>query len=141
MVPLFTTLAPAFKVPVGVRVAAHAGIPLSREIVQAMSLLSWLFGKNTPTADTPAFLPANDDRLIPVPVPALGVLLLNLEKQKGAPLSEAEVIEARDKAVCMMLPLSAKVQMDEKRGYRDIDPENVWAAWLAFKAEAQRSAR
>ena len=105
-----------------------------------MSFLSKLFGKTPPPADAPASSLTNDDPLIPVPIPALGVLLLNLEKQEGAPLSESEVIEARDKAVCMMLPLSAKVQMEEKRGYRDIDPENVWVEWLAFKAEAQGNA-
>ena len=105
-----------------------------------MSFLSKLFGKAPPPADVQATSPTNDDPLIPVPIPALGVLLLNLENQKGAPLSESEVIEARDKAVCMMLPLSAKVQMDEQRGYRDIDPENVWVEWLAFKAEAQGNA-
>ncbi|TDR79735.1 hypothetical protein [Paludibacterium purpuratum] len=105
-----------------------------------MSLLSRLFGKTSPPEDARASSPANDDPLIPVPIPALGVLLLNLEKQKGSPLSESEVIEIRDKAVCIMLPLTAKVEMDEKRGYRDIDPENVWVEWLAFKAEAQGSA-
>lgn len=102
-----------------------------------MSFFPKLFGKTPPPADAPASSSTNDDPLIPVPIPALGVLLINLEKQKGVPLSESEVIEVRDKAVCMMLPLSAKVQMDEKRGYRDIDLENVWEEWLAFKAEAQ----
>jgi hypothetical protein len=103
-----------------------------------MSFLSKIFGKTLPLADTPDSSPDNDYPLIPVPIPALGVLLLNLEK-KGAPLSESEVFEARDKATCIMLPLSAKVQMDEKRGYRDIDPENVWVEWFPFKAEAQGS--
>jgi hypothetical protein len=105
-----------------------------------MSFLSKLFGKTPPPADASTSSTTNNDPLIPVPIPALGVLLLNLEKQKGGPLSESEVIETRDKAVCIMLPLSAKVQMDEKRGYRDIDPENVWVEWLAFKAETQGNA-
>lgn len=90
-----------------------------------MSFLSKLFTKTPPPVAGPASSPNNDDNLIPVPIPALGVLLLDLENKKGALLSESEVVEARDKAVCMMLPLSAKVQMDERRGYRDIDPENV----------------
>jgi hypothetical protein len=78
-----------------------------------------------------------EDPLIPVPIPALGVMLLHLEKQKGSALTQVEVISARDKAVCMMLPLSKKNALDEKRGYRDIDPENVWAEWLAFRQEAR----
>jgi hypothetical protein len=76
-----------------------------------------------------------DDPLIPVPIPALVMLLLNLEKQKGAPLSESEVLAARDKAVCMMLPLSKKLQMDERRGYPDINPEEVWLEWRAARAQ------
>jgi hypothetical protein len=101
-----------------------------------MSLLSKLFGKSQvvpasrPQVDDPA------DPLIPVPIPALGILLLNLEKQKGSPLSEQEVLEIRDKAVCIMLPLSAKYAMDEKRGYHDVNPENVWPEWKKFRAEA-----
>ena len=38
----------------------------------------------------------------------------------------------------MMLPLSKKRLMDEKRGYEDINPENVWPEWQAFRAEAQQ---
>lgn len=105
-----------------------------------MSFFSKLFRKEPTLSDPPAPPQNDDDPLVPVPIPALGVLLLNLEKQKGTPLSEEEVKEARDKAVCMMLPLSAKQKMDEKRGYRDIDPENVWVEWLAFKAEVQGNA-
>ena len=81
--------------------------------------------------------PPPQEPLVPVPIPALGVMLLRLEKQKGAPLNEPEVIAARDKAVCMMMRLSHKVAVEEKRGYRDIDPENVWAEWLVFRQEAR----
>lgn len=72
-----------------------------------MSFLSKLFGR--PSAPPPQVdVSEASDPLVPVPIPALGVLLLDLEKQKGAPLSEQEVLLARDKAVCMMLPLSKK---------------------------------
>ena len=39
-----------------------------------------------------------------------------------------------------MLRLSASNQLDEKRGYRDLDPENVWVEWLVFRTEAQGDA-
>jgi hypothetical protein len=93
-----------------------------------MKLFSKLFGKpDTPPSES-------QEPLVPVPIPALGALLLNIEKLKGSPLSQVEVLDARDKAVCIMLPLSAKVAMEEKRGYRDIDPENVWEEWLLLRA-------
>ena len=80
-----------------------------------------------------------DDPLIPVPIPALGALLIALEKQKGARLTEREVLAARDKAVCVALPLSKKLALDEKRGYADLNPEHVWEEWLRLRAELQSS--
>lgn len=94
-----------------------------------MSTYSRVFGKK-PSAEG-----GSTEPLVPTPVPALAVLLLNLEKQKGSPLTEAEALEARDKAACIMLPLSQKRAMDQARGYRDIDPENVWEEWLAIRDE------
>jgi hypothetical protein len=94
-----------------------------------MTLFSKFFGKPASPPSKP------QEPLVPVPIPALGALLLNIEKQKGTPLLQAEVLDARDKAVCIMLPLSEKVAMEEKRGYRDIDPENVWEEWLLLRAE------
>jgi hypothetical protein len=99
-----------------------------------MSLFSKFFGKpkEAPLAEVSA--PGDQEALVPVPIPALGVLLLHLEKRKGSPLSEAEVLEARDKAACIMLPVTAKRAMDEKRGYEDINPENAWSEWQVFRA-------
>jgi len=80
--------------------------------------------------------PEPDDPLVPVPVPALGVLLLAVEGQKCAPLTQQEVLQVRDSAVCIVMPLSVRTAMEAKRGYRDIDPENVWKEWLIFRAQA-----
>ncbi len=75
----------------------------------------------------------SDPDLVPVPVPALVALLLHLETEKGAPLTEAEVLAARDGAVCMMMPLSVRDEMAASRGYDDIDPERAWAQWSAIR--------
>ena len=74
-----------------------------------------------------------DEKLVPVPIPALVAVLLNLERQKGRPLTEAEVCEVRDKAACMMMPLSVRDRIAERRGYADIDPEHAWAEWQAIR--------
>jgi hypothetical protein len=71
--------------------------------------------------------------LVITPVPALCLLLLNLEEKKGSPLTEAEVLEARDKAVCIALPQSIANAMEEERGCRDLILEDVWQEWLGFK--------
>ena len=74
-----------------------------------------------------------EESLVITPVPALCLLVLNLEKQKGSPLTETEVLEARDTAVCIALPASAAKAMEESRGYRDLNLEDVWQDWLGFK--------
>lgn len=76
-----------------------------------------------------------DEPLALVPIPALIVLLLNLERQKGGPLTEQEVIDARDKAVCMAVPASMVAKLEQERGYPDINPENVWPEWQAARKE------
>ncbi|MFC7091610.1 hypothetical protein ACFQH5_18870 [Halomonas salifodinae] len=70
-----------------------------------------------------------DGPLIPTPIPALVAVLLSKEREKGSPLTESEVLEVRDNAACMMLPLSAREKMEEARGYPDIDPEFSWEHW------------
>ena len=75
-----------------------------------------------------------DEELILMPVPALCVFLMNLEKEKGSPLSHEEVLAARDNIGCIAVPRSVKQRMDDARGYTDIDPENVWEDWLTFRA-------
>ena len=67
-----------------------------------------------------------EERLVIIAIPPLVALLLALEKQKGAPLNEEEVIAVRDKAACMTVRESVAVLMAEKRGYDDISLENAW---------------
>lgn len=68
---------------------------------------------------------ATDDDLIPVFIPALGVVLVVAEDQKGAPLSYDEVIRVRDRAACIMMTSVDAAKLVESRGF-DIDPENCW---------------
>ena len=56
-----------------------------------------------------------------------------LEQDKGAPLTEAEVLEARDNAACIAMHRFAYEAVTEERGYRDIDPEFVWQEWLSVR--------
>lgn len=74
----------------------------------------------------------SEDLLI-VPIPALCAILVNLEEKKGSALTESEVLAARDKAVCMVVPRSAAQAMEERRGYRDLVLEDVWQDWLGIR--------
>ena len=73
------------------------------------------------------------DPLIPVFIPALVVLLVHHEKEKGSPLTEAEVLAIRDNGTCVMMPTSWAIELDRTRGYNDIDPERCWEQWLEYR--------
>jgi hypothetical protein len=91
-------------------------------------MFSKLFGRQPRKPEGPP----PDERLVPVPIPPLVAILVALEEQKGFPLSEDEVLRARDRAVCITLPASEALAMAEKRGYNDLDPENIWSEWQTF---------
>ena len=74
-----------------------------------------------------------EEWLIIVPVPSLVSSLLALEKEKGSPLTEDDVLEATEKAPSIAMPAYALAAVAEGRGYDDIDPENVWVEWQAAR--------
>ncbi|RWC50761.1 MAG: hypothetical protein EOS55_02255 [Mesorhizobium sp.] len=73
--------------------------------------------------------------LVIYPVPSLVATLLNRERTKGSPLTEEEVIQIRDNCPAIAVPFDVVRQMDESRGYLDIDPENCWEEWQLARKE------
>lgn len=65
-------------------------------------------------------------------IPPLVAVLLARETEKGVALTEEEVLSLRDNSTCMELPEEVAAAMAKERGYRDIDPENVWEEWKNF---------
>lgn len=72
--------------------------------------------------------------LIPVFVPSLVTILLHQEKEKRSPLTEEEVLKIRDHATVIMLPLNVKVSFDQKRGYKDLNPNHCFEEWQEFRS-------
>ena len=68
-------------------------------------------------------------KLIIFCVPSLVATLLNRERAKGSPLTQEEVLEIRDNAPAIATPEDVVEKVVEERGYKDIDPENVWEEW------------
>jgi len=75
----------------------------------------------------------SEEPLVPVFMPALVAVLLNKDKAKGSPLTEAEVLKIRDACHVVMAPLDVARKMAESRGYEDIDPERAWEEWSAIR--------
>lgn len=98
-----------------------------------MSLLSRLFGGGRRPA-TPAPSHDGDDTLVIVPIPPLIAILTGLEAEKGSALTEAEVLTARDNAVCMTMAASRAAMLAEARGYPDLELERAWEDWEAYRA-------
>lgn len=69
------------------------------------------------------------NELVIYPMPSLVATLLNRERAKGSPLTEAEVIEIRDACPSVATPIDVAVKIDAGRGYKDIDPERCWEHW------------
>jgi len=79
---------------------------------------------------------SSEDDIVPVFLPALVALLMRAEELNGSPLTRNQVIAIRDNAHCVMVPASAKTEMEAERGYADIDPERCWEDWLIVRAQS-----
>jgi hypothetical protein len=88
---------------------------------------SRLFGKRQLPPE-----PVPDEDLVIVPMPPLISVLLAKRLEKGAELTEAEVLAIRDNAVCMTMRRGHAEALAQKRGFPDVDPEHVWGSWQVF---------
>lgn len=68
-------------------------------------------------------------------IPALIVVLIDKEQDMGRELIRDEVESIRDGATAIRLSAEVAEDIIRERGYRDIDPENVWREWQAYKAD------
>lgn len=78
---------------------------------------------------------SDSDDLIIYPVPSLIAVLLNRERAKGEPLTQAEVLGIRDNCQAIAMTRDAALRMDAERGYFDIDPGNCWEEWQRARRE------
>jgi hypothetical protein len=78
---------------------------------------------------------AENDKLVPVFMPSLGVMLAQAEKVKGGPLTAQEVERIRDECVCVMMAADQAEQIAVSRGYRDVEPRNCWADWHRLRVQ------
>lgn len=63
--------------------------------------------------------------------------LAALEREKGSPLTEAEVLEVRDGAACAQMPLSQAERfytaLDAQMPIPRLAPERLWEQWQAVR--------
>jgi hypothetical protein len=76
---------------------------------------------------------------VPVFQNPLVMLLTARERQKGSPLIEAEVLEVRDGAGCILMPLSQAERfyaaLDAQMPILRLHPERLWEQWQAVREQ------
>ncbi|HZW91117.1 MAG TPA: hypothetical protein VFF12_18705, partial [Myxococcaceae bacterium] len=75
------------------------------------------------------------EELIPVFAPNLADVLASREREKGDALTEGEIEQIRDAAVCIMLAVDDAREMERARGYVDVDPDDCWADWHRLRPQ------
>jgi hypothetical protein len=67
----------------------------------------------------------------------LAMLLAGRERQKGSPLTQVEVLEVRDRATCIQMPLSQAERfyaaLDAQMPIPRLNPERIWEEWQAVR--------
>ena len=79
----------------------------------------------------------NPQHFVIQPIPALVAILLSVEKKKGSPLTKLEVDALRDKITVLVAAPEAAKAVDERRGYKDIDPSHAWEEWQVVRLQLQ----
>jgi hypothetical protein len=68
-------------------------------------------------------------------IPSLAAILLHAEKLAGAPLTQAQVVKIRDHASVMVASEKAAQALEEKRGYKDVQPQSAWEEWKVLRTQ------
>lgn len=91
-----------------------------------MSIFAWLGRKKNETIDS-------DAKNVRVYLNPLHAMLGAAEKQKGSPLTEAEVLQVRDTTVAVdMTPKQAEkfyASLDAQMPIGRLDPARLWEEW------------
>jgi hypothetical protein len=77
----------------------------------------------------------DESQLTPVFMPPLAAILAIAEQKKGSPLDSVETVALRDKATCIMMSVADAEKMAGPRGYRDVNPQNLWADWHRLRPQ------
>ena len=76
--------------------------------------------------------------MVSVIIPPLVLCLEYFEEQKGFPLTEEEVLKARDDAPAIEMEEADFVAWTKTRG-PDLDPAHVWEQWQRYRETGELS--
>lgn len=95
-------------------------------------MFGWLKRRSQDKSDS-------SEPMVTVFLSPLAMLLAGAERQKGAPLTEAEVIAVRDDAESIQMSKSKAelfyAVLDAQAPVPRIDPDRVWEDWQAIREQ------
>jgi hypothetical protein len=74
-----------------------------------------------------------EEKMFPVFMPSLLSRFRDAEAELGSPLTSRQAREIRDNAAGVLLPEPIASKLEERRGFRDLDPKNFWNDWQEFR--------
>lgn len=81
----------------------------------------------------------SDEPTVTVFLNPLVMLLAGRERQKGAPLTEAEVLAVRDQAQCIQMTREQAemvyASLDAQMPIPRLDPERIWEQWQEVREQ------
>src|SRR5438045_3444908 len=77
-------------------------------------------------------------KLYPVFMPCLLTRFRQAEQKAGSPLTPVQAQEICSHAVGIMVSEDLVAKLEQRRGFRDLDPEHPWNEWQRVRAEADR---
>lgn len=97
-------------------------------------MFGWLKRRSRNVADP-------NEPMVTVFLNPLVMLLAGAERQKGSPLTEAEVLHVRDTAVCIQMTQSQANKfyesLDSQMPIPRLNPESIWDEWQVVRNKIQ----
>lgn len=72
-------------------------------------------------------------QLVPVIMPSLVAMLLNKERELGRALESQEVSALVEQSPCIALERADALELEQSRGYADIEPDLAWEQWQLIR--------
>jgi hypothetical protein len=75
-------------------------------------------------------------KLVAVFMPSLFAAFQTAESGSGTPLTFSRAREIRNQAVGVLVTEELAAKLEQRRGFRDLDPDEFWSDWLQLRKES-----
>jgi hypothetical protein len=76
---------------------------------------------------------AGKAKMLPVFMPSLLSRFREAEAESGSPLTSKQAEQIRENAVVLLIPEQTALKLQERRVFRDLDPDRFWTDWQQLR--------